>query len=125
MLAEFSAACLARAYPSDTQNVIRIPDLRYGPRGHDHKVDHPCHDKPTAQGEEKLAQLALLPAQLLALTIDEVAMFGGEIRLYSRSSILEILAAGEQRNGYRNSNQTGDGGDEVREELSLQTKSAC
>lgn len=46
-------------------------------------------------------------------------MLGGKVGLYSRSGILEVLAAGEERDGGRNGYQTGDGDDEVGEELSL------
>lgn len=51
-------------------------------------------------------------------------MLGSEVGLYSRSCVLEVLAAGEERDGDRNGYQAGDGDDEVGEELSLGLESA-
>lgn len=112
-----------RSYPGYSQNLIGIPDLGDGSCGYDHEIDHPSHNYPAAQGEQELAQLALLAAQLLALALNEIDMVGREVGLYSRGRVLKILAASEQRDGDRNGYQAGDGDDEVREELSLAAQS--
>ena len=78
------------SYPRITQHLVGIPYVRRSPRGNQYEVDHSSIKRPSSQHDKTPLYPPLEPLLLLALSLDEVGMFGGEVGLYPRSGILEF-----------------------------------
>lgn len=78
------------SYPRNTQHLVGIPYVRRSPRGNQYEIDHSSIKRPSSQHDKTPLYPPLEPLLLLALSLDEVGMFGGEVGLYPRSSVLEF-----------------------------------
>jgi hypothetical protein len=110
------------AYLCDAQNIVGIPDLRYDSLCDNNQVDHARHERPTQNNENRPLNLPLLPLLRLAQRLYDVGMFCFVIGRDARRKRIVIGASTEKTVCQGKGDQAGDGQDEEREELALNSR---
>jgi hypothetical protein len=110
------------AYLCDAQNIVGIPDLGNDSLCDNNKVDHARHERPSQNNENRPLNLPLLPLLRLAQRRYDVAMLCFVIGRDARRKRIVIGASTEKTVCQGKGDQAGDGQDEEREELALNSR---